>query len=288
LCRSYDVLIAEASEAQMTNTRIGLLAAVEKGREAATVADLIGGAEGALGRANAHQLISNWMTSLGDMAAGALAAVSSLRAARASGDRAMLVCGLISCGNVATIAPGEMANAERASREQEKIDGSPVSYGGLDLSHEGRISLPTTPAALSRLSLAYNKAALGICNAGLTAAAGRGSPAANDSESVPDVPMEVRARGCVGMCLHELGEERQRSLELLRQAVGLRRQQLLTAAPGQDTLTAQRMLANQLSTLGRVLMYGSDGKAEAETCLREALALGENLGVVQLKVKTLR
>ena len=131
----------------MTNTRIGLLAAVEKDGEAATVADLIGGVEGALGRVRTRTNLSptNWMTHLGDMAAAALAAVFSLRAARASGNRTMLVSGLTSCGEMARFAPGEMAGAERASREQERIGGSPVSYGGLDLSHEGRISLPTTP-----------------------------------------------------------------------------------------------------------------------------------------------
>jgi len=286
LRRSYDVLIAEAFEAQMANTRIGLLAAVEKGREAATVADLIGGAEGALGRANVDQLISNWMIHLGDMAAGALAASSSLRAARASGDRTMLVCGLLACGKAARIAPGEMANAERASREQERISGYPVSYGGLDLSHEGRISLLTTPAALSRMGLAYSEAAVGICDAAIAAAGGRGSIAAKDRRSAPDAPSEAQARSSVGMCLDDLGEERQRSLKLLRQAVRLRRQELRTAAPGQGTLSAERMLADQLCS--QPAIHLSSELAEAEACLREALALGENLGVVRLTVKTLR
>ena len=197
LALCYRDLITEANEAQMTNTRIGLLAAVEKGREAASVTDLIGGAKGAFCRADTDQLISSWLTRLGDMAAAALAASSSLRAARASSNRTMLVIGLISCGKVATIAPGEMANAERASREQERINGYPVSYGGLDLSHEGRISLPTTPAALSRLGLAYNEAAVGICDA--------------NRESFPDVCTEAQARGSLGLCLYNLGEERQRS-----------------------------------------------------------------------------
>jgi len=282
LALCYRDLITEANEAQMTNTRIGLLAAVEKGREAASVTDLIGGAKGAFCRADTDQLISSWLTRLGDMAAAALAASSSLRAARASSNRTMLVIGLISCGKVATIAPGEMANAERASREQERINGYPVSYGGLDLSHEGRISLPTTPAALSRLGLAYNEAAVGICDA--------------NRESFPDVCTEAQARGSLGLCLYNLGEERQRSLELLRQAVGLRRQALLTAVPRQDflstsrdTLGAQQLLANTLSILGAVgYNHPSPELAEAEACLREALALGENLGDVLLKVKTLR
>jgi len=274
-------LIDEAHQAQLTNTRIALLAAAAKYREAASVADLIGGADGASLRANADQLLSSCMTRLGNMAAAVLAALSSLRAARASSD---IVSGLIACGKVATIAPDEMANAERASREQERISGYPVSYGGLDLSHEGQISLPTTPAALSRLGLAYNEAAVGICDAAIAAAGGRGSLAANDNRSVPDVFTEAQARSSLGLCLQVLGEERQRSLELLRQAVGLRRQELRTAVSGQNTLSAQRMLADQLSILGVV----TKDVAEAEACLREALALGENTGDVQLKVNTLR
>jgi len=285
----YDVLIAAASEAQMPNTRIALLTAAKTYRRAASVADLIGGAEGALRRANADQLISSCMSRLGDMAAAALAASSSLRTARVSGDRTMLVCGLISCGAAARFAPGEMANAERASREQERISGYPVSYGGLDLSHEGRISLPTTPAALSRLSLAYNEAAVALCDAAIVAAGGRGSLAANDKGSVPDARCEAQARGSLGLSLDDLGEERQRCLKLLRQAVGLRRQVLRTAAPGQDTLSAQRMLADQLCIMGAVGSHHlSPELAEADACLREALALGENLGHVWLTVKTLR
>jgi len=48
------------------------------------------------------------------------------------------------------------------------------------------------------------------------------------------------------------------------------------------------MLADELSTLGFVLKgNGSDGMAEAEACLREALALSEGLGDVFLTVKIL-
>jgi len=138
----------------MTNTRIGLLAAVDKYRGAASVADLIGGVDGAFCRADVEQTLASCLSRLGDMAAAALAAVSSLRAARAAGDRTLLVSGLISCGAAASVAPSKMAYAERASREQERISGYPVPCGVLDLSHEGRISLPTTPAALSLLGLA--------------------------------------------------------------------------------------------------------------------------------------
>jgi len=99
----------------------------------------------------------------------------------------------------------------------------------------------------------------------------------------------VRARGHLGDCLYNLGEERQRSLELLRQAVALWRQELRTVAPGQNTLSAQRMLANALTTLGAAgYNHLSEEVAEAEACLREALALGENLGHVKVKMKTLR
>jgi len=138
----------------MTNTRIGYLAAVEKFKEVASVADLIGGAEGADRRTEADGLLSICLLSLGNTAAAARAACSSLRAARAAGSRTLLVKSLVTCGNVATQAPDEMAKAEKESREQERLGDSP-SYGGLDLSQEGWVSLPTNPATLSWLSLAY-------------------------------------------------------------------------------------------------------------------------------------
>jgi hypothetical protein len=111
--------------------------------------------------------------------------------------------------------------------------------------------------------------------------------AADDERLVPDLPTEAQARSSLALTLHRLGEEPQRSLELIRQAVALWRLMVRPLAPGQDTLNA-RGLANQLSTLGGVLTaHGSDGMAEAEACLREALALGEGLGDVRLAVKTL-
>jgi len=284
---SYADLIDESQKAGFANTRIGFLAAVEKFKEAASVADLIGGTEGSYRRADADRLLSDTLFRLHDMDGAARAACSSLRAARASGHRSMLVRSLSSCGFTASQAPSEMVNAERASREQERLSGGSPSYGGLDLSQKGRISLPTTLAGLSRPGLAYYEAAVAICDTELAAAGGRGSPAAANPMRVPSLFVEARARGYLGACLNMPGEE-QRSLELLRQAVALWRQLLRMAAPGKETLSAQRMLANELSTLGFVLKeYGSDGMAEAEACLREALALGEGLGDVMLTLKTL-
>jgi len=83
------------------------------------------------------------------------------------------------------------------------------------------------------------------------------------------------------------GEE-QRSLKLLRQAVALWRQILRTAAPGEDTLSAQRMLADELCNLGAVQTKCSDEMAGGEACLREALALGEGVGDVGMIVQALR
>jgi len=249
LIRSYDDLMDTAKAAHMANTRIGQLAAAEKFREAATVADRIGGALGAGGRVNADQLLTGCLSRVGDKTAAARAACSSLRAARASGNISMLVTALSSCGEMADTAPGEMASAERESREHKRLSGSP-SYGGLDLSREGRISLPTTPAAVSRLGLAYNEAAVAICDAASAAADGRGSPAADDHNRLCSVSAEAHARSALGTCLSGLGEEQQRSLELLRHAVALCRLMVRTAAPGRDTLSAQRSLANQLFILG--------------------------------------
>jgi len=274
----YQNLIAEGHKAHLTSTRIGYLAAAEKSKEAASVADLIGGALGAWRRANAHQLLSSCLFRLGDSAAATRAACSQLQAARESGNRTMLVSALSICGDAASKAPNEMVNAERASREQERVSGgSPWYWPGLNLTQEGRVSLPTTPAALSRLALAYKEAAVGICDAALAAAGGRGGPAA-DHWCIPSLSAEAQARGSLGATLHDLGED-QRSLKLLRQAVALRRQVVRTAAPGNATLDAQRLLADELYVQGVVGCHlGPDEIAKAEACLREALALGEGMG----------
>jgi len=170
----------------------------------------------------------------------------------------------------------------RESREQERFSPSP-SHGGLDLSQEVRISLPTTPAAFSRTALAYSEAAVAFCDTALADAGGRGSPAADDIRRVPSLLAEAEARSFLAVLLHSLGEEQQRSLELIRQAVALWRQVLRTAAPGAAALTAQRMLARQLSSLGGMVKE----MVEIEACNREALALVESLGDVALTVHIL-
>jgi len=284
LKRGFGELMAEAVKAEMTNTRVGNLYAAEKFKEAATVADLIGGAEGAMRRADADQCLSSSYASLGEFAAAARAACSTVWAARAFGSRTMLVTTVVKCGDVAMDAPGEMASAERESREEERRSNS-SSYGGFDLSQEGRISLPITPAALSRLCLAYYQAAVAICDA--TLVGGRVSLAANDERRVPSLQTEANARASLGTYLHMMGLEGQRGLELLRQAVALRRQSMRMAAPGSNTLDVQRGLADDLSVLGASQVRDSDGMAEAEACLREALERSEGLGDVLLTVKTL-
>jgi len=183
---------------------------------------------------------------------------------------------------VAREAPDEMVKAERAHREQGRRSGSAPSYGGLDLSQEGHISLPITSAALSRLRITYMEAAIRICDTALAAAAGRDSPAADDEWRVPSLQVEANARGSLGASLNALGVEPQRSLELFWQAVALMRQILRRAAPGLDNLQAKRALAGWLCNLG-VGLAESDGMAEAATCMREALELGEETDDVALK-----
>jgi len=286
LCQRFSDLLTEGVQACMTNTRIGLLAATEKCKEAASVADLIGGAEGASCRQGGDQLLANCLVRLGNPAAAARAACSSLRAARAVGNRTFLVESLFTCATVANQAPDEMANAEREIREQERLGGSPW-YGGLDLSQEGWVSLPATPAALSWLGVAYNEAAVATCDAALIAAGGRDSPAANDERRVPLLVVEAQARGRLGLSLHDLGE-RQRGLELLWQAVALQRLAVRKAAPGSDLLlSAKQQLASLLDNLAVMRNAGSDGTAEAEACLREALALCEDTDNVLLKERVL-
>jgi len=222
LYHRFTELMSEARQVHLINTRVGYLASAEKCKEAASMADLVGGANGAILRADADQCLANCLVHLENMAAAARAACSSLRAARASGRRPFLVRSLTACGNVARQAPDEMVNAEVESREQEGLGGLP-SYGGLDLTHEGQVSLPTTLAALSRLCVKYMEAAVATCESALAAAGGRDSPAADDDAFVPSVHMEAEVRGTLRICLHDQGE-RQRGLELARQALALLRQ----------------------------------------------------------------
>jgi len=272
LASRFSVLFREASQASLKNTRIDHLAAAEKAKEAASVADLIGGAEGAVCRAEADHRLASCLICLGNIAAAERAACSALRAARAAGDRSSLVRRLAMCGSLANYMPGEMFTAEIESREQERLSGSP-SYGGLDLSQEGRISLPTTPEAFSRLGLAYNEAAVASCDAALAAVGSRDSPAADDEQLVPSLALEAEARGCLGISLHEVGE-RQRGLELLRRSVLLLRQDLRTVADG-GAARATNVLAGWLCHLGSFLSKDSARTAEAAACLREALELSE-------------
>jgi len=288
LCQRFSDLATEGTQALMAGTRIGYLAAVETAKEAASVADRIGGVRGAYYRTGADQLLANCLFKLGNTAAAARAACSSLRVARAAGSRTHLVQSLTTCGNMANHAPEEMAKAEKESRKQERLGGSP-SYGGLDLSREGWVSLPTNPAAVSRLGLAYEEAAVVICDAALTAAGGRDSPAADDERRIPSLRVEAEARACLGSHLFNLGEE-QRGSEILRQAVALLRLAMRKTAPGSDFLIAKGTLASVLCNLAamRDVTAEAVGTAEAEACLREALALCEDADAARLKQMVLR
>ena len=130
LVERFEALVDEAETARMTGARVGHLAALEKLKEATEVAHNIGGADGAFCRAQADKLRSNSLLQMVDMGGAARAACSMLRAARASGSRTMLVEGLTACGAVAQTASDEMASAERESRYQERLGGSPQSFGG--------------------------------------------------------------------------------------------------------------------------------------------------------------
>jgi len=286
LVQTYNRLMEEAQTAQMTDTRIAMLTAVEKCEEASKVADRIGGAVGAYCRADTDQQLSGCLFNLDKTAAAARAACSSLRAARASGHMTMFVSSLAKCGLVAQTAPGDMVRAESESRAQERLSGPPPSYGGLDLSQKGRVSLRTTPAALSWLPLAYYEAAVEICDAALAASGGRGSPV-NDWRA-PTWAIEAQVRTALGACLCRMGDEGPRSFELFREAVKLWRLVARKAAPGHDTLHAHRGLADALSTLGFGLGQFDNGITEAERCLAEALELCKGVGDVKLTAKTLR
>jgi len=272
----------------LSNNRLGFLAAAEKAKQAAAVAELMSGAEGAIRRSTALIAQANNLNSLGDMAQAARVACAALRAARAAGNRTCVVRVVGLCGAVARNAPGEMARAERESREHEKLSDSPPSFGGPDLSQEGRISLPTTPAALSRLSLTYREAAVALCDATLAAKDGR--VAGDDERHVPTLRVEAESRGQLGVLLYELGGEPQRSADSLRKAVALLRQAVRETTSGsRGVLNATSSLAHWLTKLGDMIFEsGSDGLAEAEACMREALKLGEEMDDVHLHQSALR
>jgi len=250
------------------------------------VAELIGGEVGAEYRQHAECLLSGRLLLVGDKIASARAICSSLRAARALGNRAKLVEVFMSCSSLAENAPDAMVKAEKESREQERLSGPP-HHGGPDLSQEGRTSLPTTPAALSRICISYAEAAVEIYEAALASAGGRNSPAAADGIRIPSLLTEARAYGHLGVCLANLGVKRRRSLKLLRRAVALMRQELRTMVFSPDAMEVKRQLASQLSNLGSFL-WNLQGPGKAEACLREALELSEETDDVQLKQTVLR
>jgi len=278
----YNDIMNEAGQARMAPKRLSDIAAVEKYKEASTVADLIGGEEGAFYRAEADGSLSACLIHAGDMVGAAHAACSAARAARTSGRRPALVLSMFQCGNAAMEAPVEMATAEQASRKQERLCDS-WSYGPFDLSQEGRVRMPTTPDGVWGLALAYHEAAVDICDAALAAAGGRGNPASDDDRDVPDLGREGAARCYLGAYLSNTEGGRQRGLELMRQGVALLRQHVRAAAD-RSILEAKLLLAHQLCNLGCMLHApGCDEAAEAEVCLREALDMSKEIGAVNLK-----
>jgi len=289
LIERFRELARAGDQARKAKTRAGQLAAVEKFKEASALGDRLGGAMGAYVRACADHLLADTLVRMGEMVAASGAACSCLRFSRSSGNISKLIGALTICGAVAKEAPAEMAKAERECRAQERLSGCLPSYGGIDLSQEGRIRLPTTPAALS---LAYNEAAVALCDTALEAVGGRGSRAAADDRLVLTLHEEATARGTLALAL-EGREERQRSVDLLRQAVALMRQVVRAAPPGPDALEPKGELASWLHNLshelrqiyleGGVSNRDSDGMAGAEACMREALALSEETHDVALK-----
>jgi len=190
LLQSNDDLKNDAGVSLMKGTRHGNLTTVGILREAAAVADLIGGAAGLHRNIHVFYVISHCQLALGDVTAAAGAAFASQRAARAVGSRTELVKALALAGTVALDGPDAMARTESEGRQQERT--SRYSTYGLDLSKEGRIRLPSTPADLSRLSRTYCEAAVAVCDASVAAVGrGPGSPARVelDSRRRPEAPL---------------------------------------------------------------------------------------------------
>ena len=216
---------------------------------------------------------------MGDLAAAAHTAASSLHAARVLGNRTFLVVALANCGAVAQLVPAEMIKMETEYREREGPLGSV-------LLSEGRVGLPTTAHATRSMGVAYHQVALAICDAALATAGGRGSPTAADQRRVPTLLAELMVRNSLASCLSASNTDRSLATER-RELVCLSRQTVQTAARI-DVPMAQRMLADKLSSLGGVLMTMEGGLDEADACMRESLALGEGLGDVQVIAATLR
>jgi len=185
LTGQFAALMIESKRANERKTNAGHLAKLAKLKEAAAVANAIGGETGATLRAISDQGL--WLTLLaaGDCVAAARAASSMLSAARAeSGNLSMLVEAMATCAIVARRAPETMAKADKKGREKETRDGSLSDKGQQrpSLSQEGRFRFPTTPAALSQLTRAYLTAAVAVCDAALAG-------------YIPDSDTPVSARG---------------------------------------------------------------------------------------------
>jgi len=276
-------LMDEAKKVEAASTRTRTLAAVEKYREAASVAVVIGGAAVAFDLATTSYRLTYCFLSLNDMgerrtplvhaiyiaspgvppllvfyphflalypckssaAAAARMACSALREASASGSRSKLVEALLACGAVALKAPDEMAKAESESRTQ-----GARYHGGLDLAQEARVSLAIETGLLR---FAYNTIAVNVCDTALDAAGGRDSPAAANDWRVPSLRLEAQARGSLGVVLRAVGEEQQKQwgVGLQRQAVALLRRLVdEEKLDGTALSDARRTLAIQLCNLG--------------------------------------
>ena len=194
LMQRFKCLYDDADSARMASSRSGNLTAVEKFKAAGSVADVIGGEYVFFGRSSSDRLLSYSLIALDDLAAAALAACSSLRAARACGIIPKLVEALDVCYSVAKVDPEAMVKADRESRERHS---SVQSHGSLSL-QLGRIRLPTTPADFSRLRLSYIDAAVAVCDAALAAGTGE--------HQVPSLLAQAEVRARLGACLIDLGE----------------------------------------------------------------------------------
>ena len=118
---------------------------------------------------------------------------------------------------------------------------------------------------------------------------GRDSPACVDSWRVPSLFDEAEARGQLGGCLVDLGVERERGFDLMRSAVALLRRAVQAAGPGDAALHPKATLAKWQHNLGAYLVNtpGSDGMAQAEACLRQALELSSATNQIAMKQRYL-
>ena len=174
-----------------------------------------------------------------------------------------------------------------------------LGHGGIDLFQEAQVRLPTTAAAISRLGHDFIEAAVAVCDAGLAAVGGRGSPGADDEDAVPSLCVETQARGLLGTSVYRVGgeRERRRGLDMMRAAVALLRLVVRKATPGSRIVEENGMLAGELVSLAAFLnnevtggmlvnavsRLSSGAVSEAEACLREALELSAHTPDVGLQ-----